>query len=74
MSELELKALHEQAAALELERDQLDALLTDALDFLQHKPICSRLLTKGDCDCGLVELMTRVHAELDEDDEEEPDE
>ena len=54
--------------------EQLEDLLHDALDYLQHKPICARLLTKKDCDCGLVELMTRVHAELDENGDEDYDE
>lgn len=55
------------------DREQLEELLTDAQDYLTHKPKCARLLTKKDCDCGLVELQTRVHHELEHDDEDEAD-
>lgn len=70
-----LTKLRELADALEAERDQLEELLGDAESYLQHKPTCARLLTKKDCDCGLVELQTRVHAELEngDDDDESPE-
>lgn len=54
----------------DMDRDQLEQLLGDMESYLQHKPTCARLLTKKDCDCGLVELMTRVHAELEDDEDE----
>lgn len=72
MSEIEI--LRGQVEALETEVDELAGLLGDAEHYVQHKSTCARLLTKRECDCGLVELMTRVHAELedgDDDDEEE---
>lgn len=54
--------------------EQLEDLLGDAESYLTHKPTCARLLTKKDCDCGLVDLMTRVHAELEEEDADDEDE
>lgn len=50
--------------------EQLEELLGDAETYLQHKATCARLLTRKECDCGLVELMTRVHDELEEEEDE----
>lgn len=72
MSETEI--LHGQIETLENELDQLHELLGDAEGYVQHKATCARLLTKRECDCGLVELMTRVHAELENGDDDDEDE
>lgn len=72
MSEIEI--LRGQVETLEDELDQLHELLGDAENYVQHKATCARLLTKRECDCGLVELMTRVHAELENGDDDEDDE
>lgn len=69
----DLAALREQVEELEAERDMLQDLLGDAESYLQHKPTCARLLTKRECDCGLVELMTRVHEETENGDEDDDD-
>lgn len=67
----DITKLRDEITDLLDEREALETLLGDAQEYLTHKPNCARLLTKKDCDCGLVELQTRVHAELEHDDDED---
>lgn len=72
----EVIQLRDRIGELTTQRDTFEELLGEAEEYVQHRATCARLLTKKDCDCGLVEFMTRMHEELgeDEDDSEEDEE
>lgn len=50
----------------QLTADPLLDLLRAAEDYLEHRPSCERMVRwPKTCDCGLAEVMVKVHAVLD---------